>query len=458
MIAIVDRFRNMLSDKTFIRKTVAISIPVALQGLLNTTLNMVDTLMIGQLGETTISAVGLANKVFFVFTLILFGIVSGSSVLTSQYWGQRDIKSIRKVLGLSFLLGIAASFFFLIPSFIVPEYVMRIFTPNSETITIGAAYLAIVSLSYPLTAVTNVYVTLLRGVNQVKAPVVITILSIGVNVVFNYILIFGKFGAPELGVVGAAIATVLARVVECVVLLFYVYMQKGPAAASLKEMISFDKDFIKKYAGIVTPVIANEFMWGLGVTIYSLAYGRMGDAAVAAITITQTVEQILTVVFQGISAATAVILGNEMGSNELKRADRYAKNFLLLQFMFTLLMMVVCYLIRWPAISLFEVSNEVAIFINRCFLVFIIYMPFKMFNYVNVVGILRSGGDTKYALFLDTSGVWFIGIPLAFIGGLVLGLPIYWVYAMVMIEEVYKFFLGMQRYKKKQWLRNIVGY
>lgn len=454
----INNIKNIVNDKAFLRKAVAISIPVALQGLLNTTLNMVDTLMIGQLGETTISAVGLANKVFFVFALLLFGVVSGSSILTSQYWGKRDVKNIRRVLGISLMLGIGASILFLIPCLIAPKQVMRIFTPNSGTIAIGATYLAVVSLSYPLTAITNVYVTLLRGVNQVKAPVIITILSIGVNVTFNYMLIYGKLGAPELGVTGAAIATVLARVVECVVLLLYVYLQKGPAAASIKDMFRLNKDFSKKYASIVTPVIANEFMWGLGVTMYSLAYGRMGDGAVAAITITQTVEQVLTVIFQGISAATAVILGNEMGSNQLKRAERYAKNFIVVQFLFTLLMMMICYLIRWPAIGLFEVSNEVATNINRCFLMFIAYMPFKMFNYVNIVGILRSGGDTKYALFLDTSGVWLIGVPLAFIGGLVLDLPIYWVYAMVMIEEIYKFILGLKRYKKKKWLRNIVGY
>lgn len=457
MITISKRIKTITEDKAFIRKAVAITIPVALQGLLNTTLNLADFVMIGQLGESTIAAVGLANKVFFVFSLLLFGVVSGSSILTAQYWGKRDIINIRKVLGMSLLIGVVASFIFLIPCLISPTFVMRIFTPDEGTIAIGASYLIIVAISYPLTAITNAYVTLLRGVNEVKAPVIISVIAILVNVVLNYILIFGNLGAPELGVAGAAIATLIARIVETTSLLFFVYWKKGPAAAPFKEMFTFNTVFTKKYFTTVSPVIANEFMWGLGVTIYALVYGRMGNAAMASITITQTVEQVLMVVFQGISAATAVILGNEMGANELKRAEKYSSNFIFLQFMFTLLIMVLCFVIRWPVIGLFSVSEQVGVSISRCFIVFILYMPFKMFNFVNIVGILRSGGDTKYALFLDCSGVWIIGIPLAYFGGILLNLPIYYVYGLVMIEEIYKCFLGIRRYKQKKWLRNLVG-
>lgn len=452
-----NRVQAIRQDKAFQHKAVSIIIPVAFQALLNTSLNMVDVVMIGQMGDTAISAVGLANKVFFVFSLLLFGVVSGSSVLTAQYWGKRDITNIRRVLGMSLLIGVLASFAFLIPSMLHPRGVMGIFTDDPDTIALGAGYLFIVVFSYPLTAITNAFVTLLRGVNEVKAPVAITMVAIGFHIVLNYILIFGAFGAPKLGVIGAAIALLIARIIECSALLTYVYLRKGPAAAGIREMLSFDREFLSKYRTTVTPVIANEFMWGLGVTVYSLVYGRMGNQAVAAITITQTVEQVLMVIFQGISAATAVILGNEMGANELKRAEVYAKNFIALQATFTFFVMILCYFIRWPVLSLFDVSEGVALDVSRCFYAFIFYMPFKMFNYINIVGILRSGGDTKFALFLDCSGVWFIGIPLVYLGGIVLGLPIYFVYAMVMAEEIYKFLLGVHRYRQKKWLKNIVG-
>lgn len=448
--------KNIFEDKKFLKKTIAIGIPIAVQALLNTTLNLVDTMMIGTLGESTIAAVGLANKVFFVFTLLLFGIVSGSSILTAQYWGKRDVKNIRRVLGISLIIGLAGAFIFMLAGLFIPKTVMSIFTPSEGTISIGASYLAIVALSYPLTAITNCYISLLRATNKVKAPVFISVVSILVNVVLNYTLIYGNFGAPKLGVQGAAIATVIARLVECISILAVVYISRGPAAAKIKELVTFDKEFVKKYFVTVSPVIANEFMWGLGVTMYSLVYGRMGDEAVAAITITQNVEQICVVIFQGLSAATAVILGNELGANKIKDAERHSKSFFVLQFMLTIVMGMVCLLIRTPLINLFSVPENIAVDITRCLTVFVCYLPFRMFNLINIVGVLRSGGDTKASLLLDITGVWCVGIPFAFLGGIVLGLPIYYVYAMITIEEVYKFILGLRRYKQKKWLRNII--
>ncbi|MBP8315401.1 MATE family efflux transporter [Clostridium neonatale] len=450
-------YRNMLDDKKFIKKAIAIAIPITFQLLLNTTLNFIDILMIGSLGETTIAAVGLANKVFFVFSLLLFGICSGSSILTSQYFGKKDIKSIRRVLGISLVIGLIGSIFFVIPGILCPKLVMNIFTPSTNTIAIGASYLAIVAISYPLTAITNVYTAVLRSVNEVRLPVVISLVSIFINIVLNYTLIFGHFGAPALGVQGAALGTLIARIIECLSILTIIYIKNGPAAAKIKELIDFNKEFTKKFFITVTPVIINEFMWGLGVTMYSLVYGRMGDGAVAAITITQNVEQIITVMFQGIGSATAVILGNELGANKLEKADIHAKYLIVIQLVLSLVMGVVCFLIKMPLIRLFSVSEFVALDISKCLIVFIIYLPFKMFNLVNIVGVLRSGGDTKAALFLDVTGVWIIGIPLAFLGGIFLGLPIYIVYAMVMFEEVYKFILGIRRYRQKKWLKNIVG-
>lgn len=449
-------FNGIREDKKFLKKTVAIAIPITLQLLLNTILNLVDTMMIGTLGQSTIAAVGLANKVFFVFTLLTFGVVSGSSILTAQYWGVKDIKNIRRVLGMSLLIGLTGSIIFVIGGVFFPNDVMRIFTPNEGTIAIGASYLIIVAISYPLTAITNCYVSLLRAVNMVKAPVIITIISICVNIILNYTFIFGHFGAPALGVQGAAIATVTARIIECLSILGVVYITKSPAAARIKEMICFDKEFIKVYFKTVSPVIANEFMWGLGVSLYSLVYGRMGDEAVAAITITQNVEQIYVVIFQGLSSATAVILGNELGANKLEKADRYAKYFVILQFALTVVLGIICFIIKQPLITMFSVEENIAVDISRCLIVFIAYLPFRMFNLINIVGILRSGGDTTASLLLDITGVWCVGIPMAFIGGMVLGLPIYLVYAMVTFEEAYKFVLGMKRYKQKKWCKNIV--
>ena len=458
MIKAISDTKEMLGDRVFLRKAVLIALPVALQGMLNTVVNLVDTMMIGQLGETAIAAVGLANKVFFVFTLLVFGVVSGSGVLAAQYWGNKDVKNIRKVTGLALLIAFIGALCFAIPSVLFPSAVMRIFTDSESAVLSGAAYLAVAALSYPFTAVTNTYVAMLRAVGQVKAPVMVSCMTILVNITLNYVLIFGHFGAPAMGVVGAAIATLAARVLECLVVLAITYGSRSPIAGRFRELFGYSSAFIRQFLATASPVIANEFMWGLGTTMYSLAYGRMGDNAVAAITIATTIQDIVVVLFQGLSAATAVILGNEMGAGKLKRAEKYAKNFFLLQFLVTVAGMAFCYAIRGKVSALYSISPQVARDVNLCLILFIIYMPFKMFNYVNIVGVLRSGGDTKVCLFIDTSGVWAIGVPMAFWGGLYLKQAIYVVYAMVMAEEAYKAVIGYVRYRQKKWLRNLAVY
>lgn len=449
--------KTMILDHVFLKKVVTIALPVAMQGMLNTVVNLVDNLMIGSLGSTAIASVGLANKVFFVFSLLVFGVVSGSGILAAQYWGNGDVKNIRKVLGLALMISLSAALLFLIPAKLNPRMIMRIFTTSDASIQMGASYLGVAAFTYPFSAVTTSYVAMLRAVNRVKAPVIISCFTIFINIVFNYILIFGKFGAPAMGVAGAAIATLIARVVEATVILCVVYYTKSPLACHVRELFGYSKAFLNQFLATASPVIMNEFVWGLGTTIYSMAYGRMGDDAVAAITIATTIQDIVVVLFQGLSAATAVILGNELGAGKMKLAEQYAKNFFILQFIVTAAAALVCVGIRWGVIGLYQpgISDAVAMDVSRCLIVFACFMPSKMFNYVNIVGVLRSGGDTKMCLFIDASGVWLIGIPLAFLGGLVWKQPIYVVYGLVMLEEVYKTVLGYVRYRQKKWLRNL---
>lgn len=449
--------KEMARDSYFFRKTVMLAVPVAMQGLLNTVVNLVDNLMIGSLGATAIASVGLANKVFFVFSLLVFGVVSGSGVLAAQYWGNHDVKNIRKVLGIGLMIALTGAVLFLIPARCNPKMVMQIFTTSESSIEMGAAYLAVAALSYPCTAITNTYVAMMRSVNRVKEPVIISCIAIVTNITFNYIFIFGHFGAPAMGVVGAALATLIARILEMSLILTVVYAGKTPLACHVRELFGYSKEFLVQFFKTAAPVICNEFIWGLGTTIYSMAYGRMGDDAVAAITIATTIQDLAVVLFQGLSAATAVILGNEMGAGKLKRAEQYAVYFFILQFFLTVAAALLIVGIRWKLIGLYRpgISDAVAYSTSACLIVFALFMPFKMFNYVNVVGVLRSGGDTIMCLFIDTSGVWFIGIPLAFLGALVLHQPIHIVYAMVLLEEVYKAIIGYIRYRKKKWLRNL---
>ena len=446
---------HTFSDRIFLKKALMIAIPIALQNMLNTITNLVDTMMIGRLGSTAIAAVGLANKYFFVFNLLVFGICSGSSILAAQFWGNRDEKNIRKVLGLAALIALSGAVLFFVPAFLNPEMVMRIFTNSENSIAVGARYLRLACLTYPFIALSNVIVAMMRAINRVKTPVMTSLVAILVNICLNYCLIFGNFGFPELGVAGAALGTLAARIVELFLLIAVVYGGRSPLRAHPRELLGWKPAFLKSFWVHAAPVIANEFMWGLGTTLYSVAYGRMGDDAVAAITIATTIQDIVIVLWAGLSAATAVILGNELGAGNTERAEDYSVKFFTLSTLLSFFAMALIFVIRWPLIGIYNITPEVARDVSLCLLVFIAYTVPKMYNYILIVGVLRSGGDTRMCLFLDTSGVWCIGVPLAFLGALYWKLPIYGVYALVLSEEIYKMVLGTWRYRQKKWLRNL---
>jgi len=455
LLSISKGFTGTLTDRDFLKRTLKIAVPIAFQGLLNTSINMLDTVILGSLGENTIAAVGLANKVFFVFALLVFGISSGSSILAAQFWGNGDKTSIKKILGIALIIMLAASVLFVIPSFLFPETVMRIFTNSEVLIPIGGKYLKIACLTYPFAAISNIYTSMLRATGKVKWPVAVTFIALIADTILTYGLIHGVMGFPRLGVMGAAYGTLFSRILECVLMLIIIYVKKTDIAATIKEMLNIDKNLIRLFIKTAMPVIVNEFIWGLGVTMYSLVYGRMGDLAVAAITITGTIQDIVQVVFQGTCSACAVVLGHEMGAGRLKKAKDFANKYIYFQVIVAIIAGSLCILLRWQFISLFDVSAVVAQNISKCLIVTAIFMPFKTFNWIMVVGILRSGGDTKYCLFLDTAGIWVIGLPLAFVTGLIFYMPIYLVLTSVMLEEIIKVVLGLRRYKKEIWLKNL---
>lgn len=448
-------FISMFKDKAFLVKTFSIAIPVAFQSILNLLTNLADTIMIGRLGEVPIAAVGLANKIFFIYTLLVFGISSGFGILAAQYFGNNDIKSIRKVLGLSLSIALVASLIFTGATIFCPQVLMKIFTNSNETIILGMAYLSIVGISYPFTAVSNIYISAIRAMGEVKIPIITSFITISINICLNYILIFGKFGLPSLGVVGTAIATVIARIIEICLILSILRIRKHPLAYEFKQIFSFSPNISLQFIKTSLPVILNELFWGIGVSLYSVAYGRMGNKAVASITIATSLQDIMQVTIFGMASATVVILGFELGSGKLYKAKKYATYMHFLTFMVAIFISTTTLAIREFFISFYQVSPEVYKNIKLCLLVFALYFPFKAISSLHIVGILRSGGDTVLCFLIDLSSVWLVAVPLAFLSALVWKFPVYIVYAFISLESVYKLIIGYIRYKQYKWLKNL---
>jgi len=450
-------FRKTFEDKAFLKATASFTIPVMLTMVLSTVTNLVDTMMVGTLGEASISAVGLANKYFYVFSMVIFGVHSGSGLLMAQFYGSDDAENIRRTFGLGLLINLIASFLFAFVACIFPIAVMSIFTDSAVSTELGIRYLRIAGLSFPLFAVSNILSSLLRATRNVRVPVVASVVSILTNVLFNYCLIFGRAGFPAMGIEGAAIATVIARIAELLILLLFSLRKGSVLRGKLGDFVGWSGTFLRNFVRCSLPILINEILWGFGTTLYYVAYGHMGDNATAAITITETVTKILNTAGNGLASAASVLLGNELGAGKLKKAEDNSAKLLVLGLTVALICSVLLLIFRNPVLGLFDVSEEVRLSASVCMAIYAAILPFYYTYCIIIVGILRAGGDSKASLFLDSSGVWFIALPLIFLGAFVWKLPITAVFALSLVEEVYKTILSLIRWRKKVWLRNLTS-
>ncbi len=442
-------------DREYLISLRNLALPIIAQQLMFSLLNMVGVVFVGQKGETAVAAVGLAGQISFLLNLVHFGIISGAAMFTAQFWGKRDLSNLRRVLGMSLALSVFAALIFLALAQFAPELFLRIYSKDEAVIALGKEYMRIFSWSFLLTAITTCYAMVMRSTGDVKSPTLIGTLALMVNTGLSYVLIFGKFGFPELSINGAAVATVISRVLECAALLFVVYRSQSPVAASLHEMTNFDLSFVKRVLVPMYPVILNELFWSLGITTYSAIYGRMSTDAIATVSIVSSVEQVAFVVFIGLSHATSVLVGNRIGAGKEEEAYLYAGRSLGLGAVGGILMGVMLQLLKAPILSLYNVSPEVLRDASYVMNVTSIFLWVRINNMTTVVGILRAGGDTRFSLFLDGIIIWIVGVPLTAIGAFVFHLPVYWVAVCVMSEEVTKWVLGVRRYLSRKWINNL---
>jgi len=446
---------GFFNDKDYYLRLYRFAFPIALQQFIMSSLNMVGVMMIGQLGAVPVAAVGLANQIFFLLNLLLFGITSGSAIFTAQLWGKRDVPNIRKVLGLALTLGLAGGAVFLIIAEFFPAAALSIYSKDPAVIALGSDYLRIFGLSFIMFAITFCYSAVLRSTGDVRTPLVVSIATLSFNTLFSYVLIFGKLGFPVLGVHGAAIAAFSARVLECIGLLWLVYRRDSPAAAKLRELFSFDRVFVGKVLKPVLPVVANEMLWSLGITAYNVVYARIGTESIAAMNIVASIEQLAFVLFQGIGNACAILVGNRIGAGDEEEAFRYAARSEALGIAGGLVVGMMILATTDPILSLYNVSPTVIDYAHRVLTIIGLLLWLRVSNMILFIGILRSGGDTRFAFILDGVIIWVVGVPLAFAGAFLFHLPVYWVYLLVMSEEITKWLLGIFRFFSRKWIHNL---
>lgn len=428
---------------------------MAVQNLINVGVSSADVIMLGKLSEISLAGVSLANQITFILILIFYGLTSGCGVLTSQYWGKRDIKVIEQIMGIGMKFSLIISIVFFLIAVLIPEQVLRIFTNNADIISEGAKYLRAVSISYIFTAIAMLYLNIMRSIEKVRILTVVYATSLVVNVVANYILIFGKFGFPELGVVGAATGTVIARGVELIIVLIHNKRNKNFIQIKLKNIIHNNKILKKDFYKYSVPVILNELLWSLSVAASSTIIGRIDSSFVAANSITIVVRQFVMIFTFGIAGATGIIIGKTIGEKDLDKAMLYSRQFLQLAFLSALLAALVMLIINPFVVKFFALNAKVADYLAFMLSIAIIVIIIQSITVTLIVGTFRAGGDTKFALFADIFSAWGFSLIMAALSTFYFKWHPKITFLFLMSDEPIKLPLILWRYKTKKWLKNV---
>ncbi len=457
-------FSFLKQEKGFYRNLIILCIPIVLQNLVTTSLAMVDTFMVGMLGETPLAAVTLANLPIFVIQFVVFGIQSGSAVLISQYWGHGARNSIYRVIGVSAKIAGRVATRFALALLFFPTQIMGLLTNDFVLRDIAADYGRIVGFSYIFNSITSVYVGAHRSMENPKIGLIIFSCSMLANTFLNWIFIFGKLGAPALGVEGAALATLLSRILEFIIMAFYAVFNKR-FRLSPALMLRPGKDMCRRFLKYATPVVLNETLWGLGTSMYPTIMGHMDGSTeiLAAYAVAGNIDRFCSVGVFAIAAAAAVIIGREIGAGRADQVYSVGKALLVVSILLGaavgVVMLLLTYLVIepfiYPIYPAFQNCPGAAEITTLMLTIVAIFLPSRAFNTTNIVGVLRGGGDVNFTTAIDVLPLWLIAIPLAAVSGLVAKLGILWVYLSIETENLTKFFLGIWRFRSRKWIRDV---
>lgn len=445
-----------LQNQHIYRDLRRVALPIALQSFIASSLQLVDSLMVGSLGEAELAAVGVSIQIYFVYWMVVFGFSSGCSTFMTQFWGAGDVAQIRKTAGFNVTVCLAGALIFFVPATFFPEQVLGIFTDIPETIAMGKDFVVLIAPCFLLSAYSVPMQIALRTTQQTKIPLYISIVTFSVNTFLCYTLVFGKFGAPQLGVEGAAVAMLIARTVEAALVTYMVFGRKNIIAGKLRSYVGWSRAYAIRILSNSIPTTINETMWGLGTAMYVAAYARVGITEFAAVQAGNTIQNILVMAGFSIGDAILILVGQKLGEGKTEEAYYLAKRLLRIGIIIGLVFGGLLILIAKPIISLYNFSPQGE---KYAFYILIIYgatMWLILLGGMLVVGVMRCGGDTKYAMATEVGTVWLIGVPLAFITTMFLGWPIYLAVLAVKAEEVIKAAILLRRFYSRKWAKNMV--
>lgn len=441
-------------SRQFYKSLFTIVGPIALQNLISAAVGSADVIMLGYVGQSAIAAVNLASYIQFILFLFFIGLSSGVVMLAAQYWGKQDTHSIETIFGIGTKISAGIGLIFAFLAFFFPQLLMKIFTNDEELIKIGSVYLKGVSISFFILAFSQIYQAVLKSIERVRTVTVITTLALLLNIGLNAVFIFGVFGIPKMGVRGVAIATTISRVIEffiCAV----VCARVKEIHFRLETLFRKDAVLLKDFVRYSLPAIGNEAVWGAGWSMYAVIMGHLGADLVAANSVVNAVRNLASVLCFGMAYGGAIILGKQMGANQMELVERNASRLVKSTIFAGALGAVILGLCRPILFRIADLNEQATYFLTPLLYINCISLLGAAINTVLICGVFRAGGDAKWGFVLDTISMWAVSVPLGFFCAFVLHLPPLVVYIIVYLDEWEKMIFNVVHYKRKKWMKNI---
>lgn len=443
----------MENNKSFFRNVCALAIPVTLQSMLQSSFSIVDQIMIGQLGSVSVAGVGLAGKFSSIHSVIVAAVGAVAGIMISQYLGQKNQQEVRRSFYTNLLLAVGIAGLFTALCVLFPGTIMGLYTKDESTRQEAAAYLLIIAGTYLPLAGATLLSTLLRCMEKPKLPLYASLASAGVNTVLNYVFIFGKCGFTPMGARGAAMATVIAQCVNF--LLMLIMLPRKELLSNKRNGHASPRMNWKQYFAMLCPILICELFWSLGENVYAIIYGHMGTDATAAMTLINPIQGLMIGALCGLSQAASILIGKKLGSGELEDAYVSSKKLIVYGAVGSLALSLVVIATRRAYVQIYQVEDTVKLLTRQILLAYAVVAPFKVLNMILGGGILRSGGRTKYAMFIDILGTWGFGVPPGLASAFWWNLSIPWVYFLLSLEEAIRFVGSMVIFRRKQWMNQL---
>ena len=440
-------------DKHFYRSFFSMTAVIALQNLITFAVNLADNVMIGGYSQDALSGVAMVNQIQFLLQMIVMGIGNGIVVLGAQYWGKKQVEPIRRVTSIGMVLAIAASLIMMLAVLIFPNQALGILTNEPAVIAEGAKYLVIICFSYVLFAITNILLSALRSVETVKIGFVVTLTALVVNIALNYGLIYGRMGLPEMGVEGAALATLISRIVEFAIVVVFAFCVDKKIRWRAGSMLHLDGGLFKDYIRVGLPLILSNSIWGIAMAVQTAILGRLGSDTIAANSIATTIFQVVSVLSYGAASASGVVIGKTVGEGDIARVKAYSRTLQIIYIAIGVITGCVLWLCKDFILGFYSITPQTHALAVQFIGVLSITVVGTSYQVACLTGIVTGGGDTRFVLINDLIHQWLIVLPSAFLSAFVFHAPLWVTFVCLKSDQILKCFVAVVKVNRYRWIR-----